>query len=431
MAVTSIAGARATLEGARGRIGASDTLLIRTLGVGAFGLAWAITTVATYVPPVLENFTDSKTVIGVVLGAEGAFAAILPLLVGPLSDATHTRFGRRRTYMVVALAPMALALGLIAFMPSLVLAAAVLFVFFAAYYFYEPPYRGIYPDRLPEELFGRSQGTQHIFRALAIGGALVLGAIFLGAWQPLPFILAAIVAVGACGALVALLRPDRETAAVHARFRESLGGIWRIVRRERHVRRVLIANTAWEATFAGMRTFVVLYIVQGLGQPVFVSSAVLATVAAGYVVAASVAGSLGDRLGIARVILFASVVYGVGLAGAGLASTWHSWFYLLIFPVAIAGGTVMTLAWGLLYKVMPSEHRGSAAGLGGTTKGLGLLIGPLAVGAVIDIARPYLEATNGYAAMWPAVALPVLAAIPLVWKLVQVEPTNRDSRPAV
>ena len=51
-----------------------------------------------------------------------------------------------------------------------------------------------------------------------------------------------------------------------------------------------VVNTALEATFAGTRTFVVLYITVGLGQPLDTSTAVLAAVAGGYVVAAIVAG---------------------------------------------------------------------------------------------------------------------------------------------
>ena len=141
------------------------------------------------------------------------------------------------------------------------------------------------------------------------------------------------------------------------------------------MRHFLIANAAWEGTFAAMRTFVVLYITQGLGQPLSTSSAVLATVAVGYVLAAVIAGPLGDRFGLARVIFFASFVYGAGLLVAGFAQEWHNWYYGLILPVAIGGGTVMTLAWALLFKLMPPQHRGAIAGLATTTKGIGLLIG--------------------------------------------------------
>ena len=43
--------------------------LMWSLGLGAFGLAWSITTVAAYLPPVLGEFTHSATLIGLVLAA--------------------------------------------------------------------------------------------------------------------------------------------------------------------------------------------------------------------------------------------------------------------------------------------------------------------------------------------------------------------------
>jgi MFS family permease len=187
------------------------------------------------------------------------------------------------------------------------------------------------------------------------------------------------------------------------------------------VRHFLIANAAWEGTFAAMRTFVVLYITQGLGQPLSTSSAVLATVAVGYTLAAVIAGPLGDRFGLARVIFFASFVYGAGLLVAGFAQEWRNWYYGLIFPVAIGGGTVMTLAWALLFKLMPPQHRGAIAGLATTTKGMGLLVGPLVAGVMIDVTSPYLKETQGYEVLWPVCAIPVLAAIPLVASLMKRE----------
>lgn len=79
--------------------------LVWILGLGAFGLAWSITTVAAYRPPLLGKFTESSTLIGLVLAAEGVFAVFVPLLVGPMSDATQASFGRRRPYMALALVP--------------------------------------------------------------------------------------------------------------------------------------------------------------------------------------------------------------------------------------------------------------------------------------------------------------------------------------
>lgn len=400
-------------------------LLIRVLGFGALGLAWSVTTVSAYLPPLLEQFTSSSTLIGLVLSSEGIFAIVLPLVIGPLSDATRTPLGRRRPYMAFAVVPMAITLALLAFMPNLWATAFIFFSFSLAYYVYEPPYRGLYPDLIPDSAYGRAQGAQHVMRSISLGGALVLGAILLSIWQPFPFVVAAVLTFAACTAVVLLVREGELPERTYAHKRSYLAMPFRIVREHKDVRWFLIANTAWETTFAGMRTFVVLYITVGLGQPLWVSSAALATVGAGYLIAAATSGRLGDEFGLGRVILGASVVYGLGLLGATFATTWHHWYYGLILFVSLAGGTVMTLAWGLLFKVMPATGRGSVSGLAIMTKGVGLLIGPIAVGVSIDIAGTFLESTEGFAAMWLIVALPVLAVIPFVARLAKVEDAAR------
>jgi MFS family permease len=342
-------------------------------------------------------------------------------VIGPWSDTFHTPLGRRRPFMLVALGPIGFCLALLGFMPSLWTTALLVFAFFFAYYVYEPPYRGLYPDLLPESLFGRAQGIQHLLRGAALGVALIGGGALFHVWHPFPFLVAAVVVTAACTAPVVLLRED----GGHGRVFEGVGAYlrhsWRVLRREPEVRRFLVVNTALEGTFAGARTFVVLYITVGLGQPLGTSTAVLASVAGGYIVAALVAGRIGDRVGIARVIIAASSVYGAGLVAGGLGQEWHAWYLVLIVLVAIAGGTVMTLAWGLLFKLMPPDERGAISGLATTTKGVGLVIGPLVAGAVIDLLSSRLEATDGYQALWPVLGLPILLVIPLVARLVRAE----------
>jgi MFS family permease len=391
------------------------------LGLGAFGLAWSLTTTAAYLPPLLGHFTSSTTLIALVLAAEGAFALTLPLVIGPWSDTFHTPLGRRRPFMLAALGPLGFCLALLPFMPSLWTAALVVFAFFFAYYVYEPPYRGLYPDLLYEGMYGRSQGVQHVFRGIAIGGALIAGGVFFHLWMPWPFLVAAVVVIVACVAPIVLLREE----GGHARVFEGVGAYlrhsWLVLSREPRVRTFLIANTAWEGTFAGMRTFVVLYVTVGLGQPLGTTTSLLGVVAGGYVVAAIVSGPLGDRLGLARVILVCSLVYGSGLVLAGTATRWHAWYLPVVFVVAIAGGSVMTLAWGLLFKLMPPSDRGAITGLATTTKGLGLVVGPLLAGAAIDLARHAFPETHGYQVVWPILGLPILLVTPLVAQLMRHE----------
>jgi MFS family permease len=398
--------------------------LVWLLGLGAFGLAFSLTTTAAYLPPLLGKFTDSRTLIALVLGSEGIFALTLPLVVGPWSDTFQTPLGRRRPFMLVALGPMGFCLAVVAFMPRLWLMTLLLLAFFFAYYVYEPPYRGLYPDLLPESEYGRSQGVQHLLRGVAIGLGLIGGGFLFDVWHPAPFLIASVVVTAACAAPIVFVRETGGSNRVFEGVRAYLSHSWRLFRSEPEVRRFLVCNSAWEGTFAGARTFVVLYMTKGLRQPVTTSTAVLGCVAGGYILAALFAGRIGDRFGLARVIFFSSFLYGAGLLAGGLAQTWHAWYLALIFPVAVAGGAVMTLAWGLLFKLMPPEHRGTVAGLATTTKGIGLIIGPIAAGAAIDLVAPHLQKTDGYEVLWPILGLPILAVIPLVAHMMRVERVN-------
>ncbi len=393
----------------------SNRSLVWLLGLGAFGLAFSITTTSAYLAPLLEKFTDSQTLIAAVIAAEGLFALTVPLVIGPWSDTFHTPMGRRRPFMLAALPVFAFCLALLAFMPTIWMAALTVAAFYGAYYVYEPPYRGLYPDLLHEDAFGRSQGVQHILRGIALGIALVGGGFLFKVWHPAPFLLAAVVTTAACGAVVRFVKEDGGGEGhVYKGIRAYVRTSWDIFRHLPNVRMFLFAMVLWEATFAAMRTFVILYITKGLDESLTVSSLVLLVVAGGYTLAALLAGPVGDRFGTSRVVFWAATVYGSGLLIGGFAQSWHGWYYAIIFPVAVAGGMVMTLSWALLFTLMPPEQRGAISGIATTTKGWALIFGPLVAGALIDALGPHLEATEGYQVLWPFCALLVLASIPIV-----------------
>ena len=90
-----------------------------------------------------------STMIAAVLAAEGVFALTLPLVIGPWSDTFQTPMGRRRPFMLAALGPMGFCLAIVAFMPNIWTMTLIVLAFFFAYYVYEPPYRGLYPDVAP------------------------------------------------------------------------------------------------------------------------------------------------------------------------------------------------------------------------------------------------------------------------------------------
>src|SRR5690349_6500825 len=197
--------------------------LFWTLGLGAFGLAFSITTTSVALPPILRHFTASGALIGLVLGSEGVFALALSPVIGPWSDSFHTPLGRRRPFMLAALGPLGFSLLLMPFMPNLLLTTVIVLASFFAYYMYEPPYRGLYPDLLPPSTYGRAQGIQHVLRGIALGTALVGGGLLLKAWHAAPFVLAALVTAAACGAAILLVRED----GGHGRVFEGVGAYLR------------------------------------------------------------------------------------------------------------------------------------------------------------------------------------------------------------
>ena len=71
--------------------------------------------------------------------------------------------------MLAALGPLGFCLLLMPFMPNLWTTTLIVLAFFFAYYVYEPPYRGLYPDVLPPSIYGRAQGIQHVLRGIALG----------------------------------------------------------------------------------------------------------------------------------------------------------------------------------------------------------------------------------------------------------------------
>ena len=294
--------------------------LIWLLGLGAFGLAFSITTTAAYLPPLLAEFTDSQTVIAAVLAAEGLFALTVPLVIGPWSDTFLTPMGRRRPFMLVAIIPMGFCLALLPFMPNLLTTAFVVMAFFFAYYVYEPPYRGLYPDLLHESVFARSQGVQHILRGIALGIALVGGGFLLSVVGSRAVPPRRPRHDGCLRRGVRWVKEDGGESRVYKGIRAYLGMSRDIFLHLPDVRMFLFAMACWEGTFAAMRTFVVLYVTEGLDQSLAVSSTILATVAAGYTLAAILAGPIGDRVGAARVVFWSSVVYASGLLIARLRS---------------------------------------------------------------------------------------------------------------
>jgi Na+/melibiose symporter-like transporter len=388
------------------------------LGLPTFGMALSITTVSTYLARVVERFTDSTLLIGAILGLEGLVAIALPIVVGSWSDRLRTRIGGRLPFLIAGTPVMTVALALMATLSSLVPLAVAALLFFAGYFTAYEPYRALYPDLVDEEIQGRAQSTQALWRGAGTGCALIGGGLLMSLAQPAPFAAAAGVLVAAVATFcVLVLRREgvRERAAgsAGAGVRERIADLRRLVRDHPPLRAYLAANALWELSLAALKSFVVLYVTIGLGKSLPVAVAAIGFAAVVILLGSPLAGKLADRLGRARVMHAALLVYGSGLL-VPLVVTSPAAIVAIIPVVALGGAVLMTLPYALLVPMMPDGEHGALTGFYSLSRGLGISLGPLLAGGAIELLRGPLASTSGFAAMWGVCAAAIFLSVPLL-----------------
>jgi MFS family permease len=385
----------------------SELRILAILGVPTFALALAITTVSTYLPVLAEDFSDSTIVIGLLIGGEGLIALWLPLVVGSWSDRLRTPLGSRLPFILAATPLLIVALAVLGFVNTIAEAAIVIAVFFVGYFVAYEPYRALYPDLVDDEIAGRAQSSQAIFRGLGTFLALVGGGLLISIGEPLPFLATAAIVAACLGAFcVAGVRYRRRERPVHEEaMAEVVRRVADIVRGHGQLQAFLVANALWELALAALKTFVVLYVTKTLGLSLAGSSLAIGVAATLVLVGALVSGKLGDSLGRARVMRGALVVYGLGLMIPFVSTT--PWVVALAAPlVAFGGGVTMSLPYALLMPMMPRGAHGAVTGLYSLSRGVGTSLGPLLAGVAIEAAG------GDYRWTWLVCGTAILASIP-------------------
>jgi MFS family permease len=360
-------------------------------------------------------------VIGVLVGGEGLIALVLPLLVGTWSDTLETRIGGRLPFVLVGVPVMAVTLVALGLVHSVGTMALAVFVFFVAYFTAYEPYRALYPDLVPEEIEGRAQSTQAVWRGVGTGCALALGGLLLAAGQAAPFAVAALVLLAAVGTFtVVSLRRGDPARRRRPPAPEGLAGRTRdlvsLIREHPPLRSFLFANALWELALGAIKTFVVLYMTVGLGLSLPATGAILAGVAVMILIGALAGGALGDRLGRGRVMRAALWLYGLGLIVPFLVSS-KLLIGLAVPFVAFGGGVLMALPYALLTPLMPEGRHGALTGYYSLSRGVGTMLGPLLAGVAIELLSGPLSWSEGYSAIWGVASAAALLSLPLLGRL--------------
>jgi MFS family permease len=401
------------------RLSWSQRRFLALLGFPAFGLAFTVTAVSTYVPVLVEQ-GSGPLVAGLLVGGEGFFGIFVPALVGGLIDRRHT-LGGRLMWLAVSGTLLVLAAAAVGFLGVAGAGAwafgVALAVLYLGYYAYLSPYWALYPDLVPDEMSGRSRSAESSWRVVGVALALIGGGLLLSASPGLPFIVGAALVTAVTATLLLGLRGRRgeEVQRDRSGARQTVAAM-RDLLRDAHIRNLVVANGLWNFALSALRAFVVLFFTVGLGRSsTFVATVIFPLVAVGVGVAAPLSGWLADRFGHVRLLTGALLVYGLAMAIPGI--TQATWVAGLIPVVAAGAATVMTLPMSMLMRLLPEERHGSASGLFGVSRGVGGTLGPLTAGAAIQLLSSALSDTHGYAVLWFVCSAALLASLPFLRRL--------------
>ena len=397
----------------RASLRASERRTVALLGVPTMALALAATVVTTYLPVVARDFVGSTVVIGLIIGVEGLIALWLPLVVGAWSDRLRTPVGGRLPFLFAATPIVGAGLAGMAVVGSTAALGAAALVFFLGYFLAYEPYRALYPDLVGEDAAGRAQGTQALWRGLGTGLALLGGGLLLSVGSGAPFVTAAVVyglSILAFGAALARRGiPDQERRP-RGSLRREARHVWELVRDRPALQAFLVANALWELSLAALKTFVVLYVTEGMGYGRTTASLIIGGVAVIVLLAALAAGTLADRYGRLRVLAVAIPVYGLGFL-LPFAFTSPVVVAAAIPFVAVGGGVIMALPYAVLMPLMPDEEHGALTGYYSLSRGIGTWLGPLLGGLAVTAMSGIFTETRGFQAVWGVCAAAALCSL--------------------
>jgi Na+/melibiose symporter-like transporter len=157
------------------------------IGIGFFtiSIVWAIYNVA--VPLYLKDLGLSGVSVGAVMTIDNIFAIVFLPLFGTLSDRTNTRYGRRMPYLLVGVPLSAIAFFILPFSRLnlvMLMAGVILLNLFMS--IYRAPTVALMPDVTPRPLRSKANGIINFMGGAGTAAAYLLsGLLFsLGEWVP-------------------------------------------------------------------------------------------------------------------------------------------------------------------------------------------------------------------------------------------------------
>lgn len=353
--------------------------------------------------PVAGGFGMGAALTGFVMTLDNLAALLILPLIGGLSDATVSRLGKRKPYILIGAPVAALAFATIPLMLGQSLAAfmLVLVVMILAVDVIRTPIIALMPDITPSPLRSQANGVINLMGGLGAVLAFLIGGALYRQSTVAPFMFGAALLLLGCFLVVGLVSvPIDSGGAAQKRqlwqqLRDGLAEQRRVFQGlivaqrqgDSSVLALLGAIFSLFLAYSALTVFFTSFALDSLQVERGQESQMLTFFALAIVVFALPGGLIGGRIGRRRTMLIGSLVFAAALSMIGLASN-----LLLIRGLLVMAG----LGWALIVvnalpMVLDSSLSGRAEQIGIYT-GIYFLatqsaevIGPVLVGAFLDL----------------------------------------------
>lgn len=357
------------------------------LGFGFFGISVIWPLFNSLIPPMLEDLGLSALVVGFILTWDNIINMFVQPWVGSRSDRTHSRFGRRKPWLMAGAPLAALFFILVPFVREnfVLIALAILGTNIGMALFRTPTVAYLGDLFRPEER-SKANGVINLMGGLGSAAALFGGGALYRLGVPLPFIVGAGVMLLVILILILSVRepeaPPAPAAGPEPGVLDNLrqvatgpdkAGLW-----------LLAAIFCWFVGWNAMEAFFTLYVRNILGIDVGRGTQMLTAFAATFILFAIPSGLIATRFGRRPTIL-------AGIAGMFLGLVAG---YLLRQPMVLLGLlALMGFFWSLIninslpmvYDLGARERIGAYTGLYYFSSSAAAIAGPILAGQLIDL----------------------------------------------
>jgi maltose/moltooligosaccharide transporter len=375
------------------------------LGFGFFGISIIWPLFNSLIPPMLEDLGLTAALTGFILTWDNIINMFFQPWVGSRSDRTHTRFGRRKPWLMLGAPLAAVFFILVPFVREnfVLIALAILGTNLGMALFRSPTiaYLGDLFERGE-----RSKANGVINLMGGVGGAIALfaGGALYKIGVPLPFIVGA--GIMLIGIAIVLFGVKEPPAALQPPSTQE-PGLWANVREvatnpDRSGLFLLGAIFSWFVGWNATEAFFTLYARNVLGIEVGTGTQMLTAFAAMLIIFAIPSGLIATRVGRKPTIITGLL----GMTAGVIAATLIRNPTVLLAVLALMGGfwaLVNINSLPMVYDLAKSGSIGAYTGLYYFASSLAAITGPIVGGWLID--------RTTHAVIWPFTAVFLVLAI--------------------